>query len=56
MTTNPNGRVPVPTLERLATYLRCLIDLEHNHVETISSADIENETGVNAAQFRKDLS
>src|SRR5262249_9194105 len=51
-----NGKVPVPTLERLATYLRYLIDLEHNNVETISSAEVEDETGVNAAQFRKDLS
>jgi redox-sensing transcriptional repressor len=48
--------VPVPTLERLATYLRYLIDLELNNVETISSAAVEDETGVNAAQFRKDLS
>jgi redox-sensing transcriptional repressor len=46
----------VPTLERLATYLRYLIDLENNNVETISSAEVEEETGVNAAQFRKDLS
>ena len=45
-----------PTLERLATYLRYLIDLEQNNVETISSAEVETETGVNAAQFRKDLS
>lgn len=53
---NGNGKVPVPTLERLATYLRYLIDLELNSVETISSAAVEDETGVNAAQFRKDLS
>jgi len=53
---NSNGKVPVPTLERLATYLRYLIDLELSNVETISSAAVENETGVNAAQFRKDLS
>jgi redox-sensing transcriptional repressor len=48
--------VPVPTLERLATYLRYLIDLEHDNVETISSAEVEQQTGINAAQFRKDLS
>ena len=53
---NGNGKVPVPTLERLATYLRYLIDLSLNNVETISSAAVEDETGVNAAQFRKDLS
>jgi redox-sensing transcriptional repressor len=33
--------VPVPTLERLATYLRYLIDLEQANIETISSAEIE---------------
>ncbi len=51
-----NGKVPVPTLERLATYLRYLIDLEQSHIETISSAEVERQTGINAAQFRKDLS
>lgn len=50
------AKVPVPTLERLTTYLRSLIDLRNAGVETISSAEIERETGVNAAQFRKDLS
>lgn len=48
--------MPVPTLERLATYLRYLIDLEAALVETISSTDVEQQTGINAAQFRKDLS
>ena len=51
-----NGKVPVPTLERLATYLRYLIDLQQDNVETISSAEVEEQTGINAAQFRKDLS
>ena len=51
-----SGKVPIPTLERLTTYLRCLIDLGASGVETISSAEIERQTGVNAAQFRKDLS
>ena len=49
-------KVPIPTLERLATYLRYLIDLEASQVETISSTDVEKQTGINAAQFRKDLS
>ncbi len=49
-------KVPIPTLERLATYLRYLIDLEASSVETISSTDVEKQTGINAAQFRKDLS
>lgn len=55
-TLNTSPKVPIPTLERLATYLRFLIDLETSHVETISSTDVERQTGINAAQFRKDLS
>lgn len=50
------ARVPIPTLERLTTYLSCLIDLGGADVETVSSAEIEQHTGINAAQFRKDLS
>ena len=53
----PNiGRVPTPTLERLATYLTLLTGLKTSNVETVSSSDVEERTGVNAAQFRKDLS
>jgi redox-sensing transcriptional repressor len=40
----------------LATYLRYLVDLQQDHVDTISSAEVEEQTGINAAQFRKDLS
>jgi redox-sensing transcriptional repressor len=53
---NSSPKVPIPTLERLATYLRYLIDLEASQVETISSTDVEKQTGINAAQFLKDLS
>ena len=56
LTQTNNGKVPIPTLERLATYLRFLIDLEQACVDTISSAEVERQTGINAAQFRKDLS
>ncbi len=57
VTPTTNGKVPpVPTLERLANYLRFLIDLDQSNVETISSAEVERQTGINAAQFRKDLS
>ena len=56
LTQTSNGKVPVPTLERLATYLRFLIDMEQSNVDTISSAEVERQTGINAAQFRKDLS
>lgn len=51
-----NGKVPMPTLERLATYHAVLSDLVSKNVETISSIDVEERTGINAAQFRKDLS
>lgn len=51
-----NGKVPIPTLERLTTYLRCLIDTGATGADTISSAQIEQQTGISAAQFRKDLS
>ena len=47
---------PIPTLERLTTYLRCLVDLGASGVHTISSAQIEEHTRISAAQFRKDLS
>ena len=53
---NSSPKVTIPTLERLATYLRYLFDLEAMQVETISSTDGEKQTGINAAQFRKDLS
>jgi redox-sensing transcriptional repressor len=56
LTQVPNSRVPVPTLERLATYLRLLHDLDQAHIETVSSSEVERQTGINAAQFRKDLS
>ena len=56
MTQATKEKVPIPTLERLATYLRFLIDLQQSHVDTISSSEVERQTGINAAQFRKDLS
>jgi redox-sensing transcriptional repressor len=51
-----NAKVPIPTLERLTTYLRCLIDMGATGIDTVSSAQIEQHTGISAAQFRKDLS
>ena len=50
------GKVPTPTLERLATYFAVITDLRNRRLDTISSTDIEERTGINAAQFRKDLS
>lgn len=50
------AKVPIPTLERLTTYLRCLIEAGTDGVETTSSAQIEARSGISAAQFRKDIS
>jgi redox-sensing transcriptional repressor len=53
----PNDlQVPLPALQRLSTYIRCLMELEHEGVQSISSQDMESRAGVSAAQFRKDLS
>jgi len=53
----PNeNHVPLPALERLSTYIRCLMQLERDGVESTSSQDMEKFSGVSAAQFRKDLS
>ena len=56
MPKNYSQKVPMPTLERLATYITALTELADLRVQTISSSDIEKYTGINAAQFRKDLS
>lgn len=45
-----------PTIERLSTYIKCLRAMKKDGILTASSADIAAATGVNAAQFRKDLS
>ena len=50
------NRVPLPALERLSTYIRCLMQLEQTGVASVSSQEMEAFTGVSAAQFRKDLS
>jgi len=49
-------RVPVPTLERLAIYLRVLLDAHEAGIQTLSSQEMEQYSGISAAQFRKDLS
>lgn len=49
-------RVPIPTLERLAIYLRVLLDAHETGIQTLSSQEMEQHSGISAAQFRKDLS
>lgn len=51
-----NARIPQPTIERLSTYIKCLRAMKKDGTKTASSADIAAVTGINAAQFRKDLS
>jgi redox-sensing transcriptional repressor len=49
-------KVPQPTIERLSAYLQCVRNLRQAGVSTASSTQISDGTGINAAQFRKDLS
>ena len=49
-------RIPQPTIERLSAYLQCVRGLRADGVATASSTEIAQSTGINAAQFRKDLS
>lgn len=49
-------KVPQPTIERLSAYLQCVRGLQADGVLTASSTEIAQRTGINAAQFRKDLS
>lgn len=64
MDTTPNSletaanlvKVPQPTIERLSAYLQCVRGMRADGVPTASSTEIAQRTGINAAQFRKDLS
>lgn len=49
-------RVPEATVERLPLYLRCLTSLSEDGVHQVSSDQIAELAGVNAAKVRKDLS
>jgi redox-sensing transcriptional repressor len=48
-------KVPEATIKRLSIYMRVLKELEKKGVEVISSAELADICGVNAAQIRKDL-
>jgi redox-sensing transcriptional repressor len=48
--------VPEATVERLATYLRVLTNLDDGSINTVSSEELAAAAGVNSAKLRKDLS
>ena len=49
-------RIPEPTVVRLPVYQRALLALSAGGVQTVSSAELAEAAGVNAAKVRKDLS
>jgi redox-sensing transcriptional repressor len=49
------SKIPEATIRRLSTYARCLEMLEEKGDAVVSSAQLANACGVNAAQVRKDL-
>jgi redox-sensing transcriptional repressor len=49
-------RIPEPTVVRLPVYQRVLLGLSAEGVATVSSAELAEAAGVNAAKVRKDLS
>lgn len=48
-------RIPEMTIRRLSVYTRCLVQLEEDGVKTVSSQELAERFGLNAAQVRKDL-
>ncbi len=48
--------VPPTTIQRLPVYLRCLIEAQSQRMTLVSSVQIADMAGTNAAQVRKDLS
>lgn len=50
-----NKDIPEGVIERLSTYLNCLIKFQQNSVETISSERLGISSGVNPAEIRRDF-
>ncbi len=48
--------IPEATLARLPVYMRGLVEVAENGVTTVSSRQLADLAGVNAAKVRKDLS
>ncbi|MBN2404169.1 MAG: redox-sensing transcriptional repressor Rex [Coriobacteriia bacterium] len=49
-------QIPETTIQRLPVYLRCLLQAQQDRKPVISSVEIAEMVGTNAAQVRKDLS
>ncbi len=56
MASKPRRPIPDATVSRLPIYQRVLDDLQSRDVATVSSEDLAELAGVNAAKARKDLS
>ena len=52
----PRAAIPEATVARLTIYGRALVDLAEDGVETISSRQLAERAGVNAAKVRRDVS
>ena len=50
------ANVPHTTIQRLPGYLRCLLEAEDQRMPVVSSVQLAEMCGTNAAQVRKDLS
>ncbi|AKI96965.1 redox-sensing transcriptional repressor rex [Kosmotoga pacifica] len=50
------GKIPKPTIKRLAVYYRCLENLIKSGKETVSSQELGTYLNIKASQVRKDLS
>ncbi len=51
-----NSVVPIPTLVRIATLYKTLLEAEQQGVSHLNSAQFESLTGIPSAQIRQDLS
>ncbi|HZD59433.1 MAG TPA: redox-sensing transcriptional repressor Rex [Anaerolineae bacterium] len=47
--------IPEGVIERLSTYLNCLIKFQQNDIETVSSERLGASSGINPAEIRRDF-
>ncbi|HEY3375104.1 MAG TPA: redox-sensing transcriptional repressor Rex [Candidatus Aquicultor sp.] len=47
--------IPEGVIERLSTYLNCLIKFQQSNIETVSSERLGQSSGVNPAEVRRDF-